>query len=422
MSPINASSKLCQSGPARIENSASLRGLSAPTPPRLSRHQALDTLRFLNGEWDCYSAQGNAACGPRLATTVGRTFEDTWIQAKTTVRRGQTNGVFRSHMTFDEQSQKFAETNFVSSGDMGQSQALGWEGNELTFTGRRMRGACADHLVEYQKTFQKLSDNRFAAEARWRMPGQAWQLENRAVCDKVLDSPDAYRRRLDPDPLARVQGGLGLQSIPWSAIEDHFMGLRDQPLHICTSGTALGRELEALQRKCAPSALQQASLAKNSITRLDSADCLLAEPKHFPTKLLEGERSQHMAGMAPKLNTSVMVSLGEGTSQGFHVHGGHVFVQLWGEKKWSLFSQEQMASFLDPEAPTIGQPTPFLAPHEQRMASMVWDANACPDLPRPMEVITRPGDMLYLPDFTWHASWNLSDYAVGYTKGVDLDT
>ena len=148
-----------------------------------------------------------------------------------------------------------------------------------------------------------------------------------------------------------------------------------------------------------------------------------SEPDAFPVDLLGATKGQGTAGLpgtrnGPKINTSLILGLGIGMGQEFHWHGANVFVQVHGEKKWSLFPNSELYAYFEPgRLYERRKPCPFDPHHADLFKSIQWTGPA--HMPRPAELVTRPGDALYLPTGTWHATWNLTDYTFGYTKVLD---
>lgn len=148
-----------------------------------------------------------------------------------------------------------------------------------------------------------------------------------------------------------------------------------------------------------------------------------SEPDAFPVDLLDASIDDPSGALLTRhgaqVNTSLILGLGVGDGQEFHWHGANVFVQVHGEKKWSLFPNSELYVYFEPDKLyERRKPCPFAPRYADLFNVAAWEGPA--DMPRPMELITRPGDLLYLPTGTWHATWNLTDYTFGYTKVVDI--
>mmetsp|Transcript_16481 Transcript_16481/g.64309 ORF Transcript_16481/g.64309 Transcript_16481/m.64309 type:complete len:277 (-) Transcript_16481:46-876(-) len=85
---------------------------------------------------------------------------------------------------------------------------------------------------------------------------------------------------------------------------------------------------------------------------------------------------------------------GSGSGVPFHRHG-HVFAEvLHGRKRWFLYDAVEEPDF-DPDGTTLK-----------------WLHDVYPTLPEdelPMECVLGPGEVLYLPDWIWHATLNIGE-------------
>ncbi len=87
----------------------------------------------------------------------------------------------------------------------------------------------------------------------------------------------------------------------------------------------------------------------------------------------------------------------------------NIYVQIFGEKKWTLFFPEDTALIYPEIANTAYIKSPIDVDHPN------LDKYPLYKYATPIEVILKPGDVLYVPPHTWHFVENLSDsIAIGY--------
>ena len=304
------------------------------------------------------------------------------------------------------------------------------------------------------------------------------RLKQRAQAPSVKLAISSHAVSPQPASLTREQ----LPKVSLAHVRDpktHHIGLR--PALIDTQGTAFGAQIQAFQKRTSPEALAASPLRDDSVTsthgrkangaafKLDIGTLasrvepylqnqaaygeggaytftpimvnkdrnvpaefakffppaeswhqyfIGSEPDTFPVDLLGVTDDANGLVTGPKINTSLILGVGVGEGQEFHWHGGNVFVQVHGEKKWSLFSNPDLYAYFAPgEQYERRKPCPFDAKYADVLKDLWWKGPA--DMPRPTELITRPGDALYLPTGMWHATWNLTDYTVGYTKVIE---